>query len=131
MIMTQLQGKVAAFVVFNKPGASASELHESDNWQHAIRIPGVLAMFDDRGTETQHFGGHVSGQTMLYSREGRLVFSGGITAGRGHQGNNIGAKAVIRIVRGDLGAPRKTPVFGCSLNNPSAQALIEEPSWKK
>lgn len=131
IVMAQLQGKLLAFVLFSKPGASAAEIQESDLWKKAAIIPDVSALYDDHAAETEKFGGQVSGQTMLYDSEGRLIFSGGITSGRGHQGDNEGADAVIRVVRGEKATPATTPVFGCTLHDPSAKALSEDSSWKK
>ena len=38
----------------------------------------------------QRFGAETSGQTLLYDRDGRLLFSGGTTGSRGHDGDNAG-----------------------------------------
>lgn len=130
ILMAQLPGRFVAFVPFWKPGASAAEMRVSDLWKQAAAIPGVSVLFDADGREAKVFGAGVSGQTMLYDSEGRLVFSGGITNGRGHQGDNPGAAAVLRKVRGEQGQSR-APVFGCSLHDPSGKVLKEDPSWRK
>jgi hypothetical protein len=131
ILMAKLHGKLAAFVVFSKPGAGAAEIHDSDLWKKAKTIPDVVAVHDGHGVETGKFGGQVSGQTMLYDPQGRLLFSGGITAARGHQGDNAGVDAVIRSVRGDAVAAGHPPAFGCALHDPNAQELRESSSWKK
>jgi hypothetical protein len=130
ILMAQLQGKLVAFVPFWKPGASAVEVRASDLWKQAAAIPGASVLYDADGREAALFGAKVSGQTMLYDTEGRLVFSGGITDGRGHQGDNPGVDAIIRKVRGESGQSH-SPVFGCSLRDPSAKVLEENPSWQK
>jgi hypothetical protein len=129
--MTRLQGRLDAFVLFSKPGGNTAEVRSSDLWKKAATIPGVSTLYDHDGAEMERFGGQVSGQTMLYDLEGRLVFKGGITSGRGHQGYNDGADAVIRRVTGRLEAASNTPVFGCTLHDPSAKTLREDSSWKK
>ena len=63
IIVAKSQGKVAAFVLFSKPGASVSEIHESPLWRKATEIPDVLAVYNDRGMESRQFNGVVSGQT--------------------------------------------------------------------
>jgi hypothetical protein len=130
ILMAQLDRKVAVFVPIGQPGATAAEITASDLWTRAAAIPGVLAIFDADGKEAEAFGATVSGQTMLYDVEGTLVFSGGITDGRGHQGNNPGLDAVIEKVSGREGIFH-APVFGCSLRDPSAKALREDTSWQK
>lgn len=131
IVMAHTQGNLAAFILFSKPTASAAEVRESDLWRKAAIIPGVSVLYDNGGAEAEQFGGQVSGQTMLYDLEGRLVFSGGITSGRGHQGDNEGADAVVGRVYGSAGVPAHTPVFGCALHDPSAKTLTEDLSWKK
>jgi hypothetical protein len=124
------QEKLAAHVLFSKPGAGAAEIGSSDLWKQASRIPGVTVRHDVSGVETTRFGGRVSGQTMLYDPAGKLVFSGGITRARGHQGNSSGEEAILAALRGDRAEFRETPVFGCSLHDPTNKQLREEPRWR-
>src|SRR5262249_23558686 len=127
----ELHGKVTAFVLFSKPGASEEDIRGSDLWKKAALVPGVTAVHDAEGSESQVFQGQVSGQTMLYSPDRNLVFSGGITSARGHQGDNEGAEAIVRLVKGGAAGSSRAPVFGCALQNPSAKALKEDSAWKK
>ena len=43
------------------------------------------------------------------------TFSGGITAGRGHEGDNAGEEAIVDAVLHHRQRIRRYPVFGCSL----------------
>jgi hypothetical protein len=52
---------------------------------------------------------------MLYGSEGNLLFSGGITAARGHEGDNAGRSAIISCLTKSEAERNQTPVFGCSL----------------
>lgn len=131
ILTTRLQGKLAAFVLFSKPAAKASEVRGSGLWQRAALIPGVAVRYDENGFETAQFGGLVSGETVVYDPEGHLVFSGGITAGRGHQGDNAGLDDIIAAVIGKSRSRAQiTPVFGCALHDPTPKELSEE-VWKK
>lgn len=130
ILMARAQGKLTAFVVFSKPGASAADMKLSDLWKAAARIPDVAVLDDSCGVETERFGGQVSGQTMLYDPAGQLIFSGGITGGRGHQGENAGLDAVVLKVRGLAAAQSHVAVFGCALHNPAADELRNK-SWTK
>lgn len=130
ILMARLPGQLAGFMVFRKPEASAAEVKASDLWKTARRIPNVSPVYDEDGAETERFGGQVSGQTMLYDPNGRLVFSGGITSARGHQGDNAGVDAVILCVREGANVRAHVPVFGCSLHDPDAKELSQN-SWKK
>ena len=84
-------------------------------WQRASAIPGAAVRDDLGGQRARTFGALTSGQTLLFDARGELVFNGGITAARGHAGDNAGERAVIAHAH-DL-APQgpSTPVFGCSL----------------
>ena len=66
------------------------------------------------GAITAAFGAFTSGQVFLYGTSGELLFSGGITGSRGHEGDNAGRDAVESLLD-RRNAPAHTPVFGCSL----------------
>jgi hypothetical protein len=129
-LMTELQGKLDVFVQFRKPGVSLTEVRASDLWKTAVAMPGVSARLDRDGAEALEFGAAVSGQTMLYDKDGKLIFSGGITASRGHVGDNPGARAILRGL-GGADALSHAPVFGCSLRDPSTDEITSDSSWRK
>jgi hypothetical protein len=70
---------------------------------------------DPDGAETRRFGAATSGETLLYSPAGKLLFRGGITASRGHSGDNYGRDAIVALVNKPSRRFSNTPVFGCSL----------------
>ena len=86
LLMVKAQGLVDANVVFVKPKDFPEEWEKTDLWTNAAMIPGVKVRVDHEGVEARRFGSRTSGQIMLYDADGRLVFSGGITAARGHSG---------------------------------------------
>jgi hypothetical protein len=130
-LLTRAGEKPAVFAVFSKPGATAADIEASELWKSAKAIPGVIPLADIEGVEAARFGAQVSGQTMLYDRQGRLAFRGGITGARGHPGDNQGRAAVLAILQGEALRATRAAVFGCSLRNPSDQTLAEEPAWTK
>jgi hypothetical protein len=130
-ILTKVHGEVAAVVLFSKPGAAAAEAQNSDAWRKVASIPGVLVQFDDLARETTIFGAHVSGQVLLYAPNGRLRFTGGITAVRGHEGENASSDALIELVNNDRQGVIYAHVFGCSLEDPSRQELKTNTWWRK
>jgi hypothetical protein len=79
----------------------------------------VRALEDPDGEEARRFGASTSGQTLLYSGKGRLLFNGGITASRGHIGPNDGWDAVVSLLQTGTAKHQTTPVFGCSMLGPS------------
>jgi hypothetical protein len=53
---------------------------------------------------------------VLYGTDGRLLFRGGITGARGHEGDSAGRDAVVALISGGVSsAAVSTPVFGCQI----------------
>lgn len=89
----------------------------TDLWQRAVAIPGVKATWDEGGVEATRFGAYTSGHTLLFNREGNLLFSGGVTSSRGHVGPSKGNLSLTAwLTPGEVG-DAGTLVFGCSLSN--------------
>ena len=119
-LMVRSRGLVATRVLFLKPSDVSEDWEKTDLWRSAAAIPGVQVMRDDDGVEAARFGAATSGQVILYDRDGRLLFSGGITASRGHAGDNDGRDAIVSLLGGGRGTRHSSPVFGCSLLEPSS-----------
>jgi hypothetical protein len=114
-LMADCNGKLKTIVLFVHPDAAPSDWDKTDLWESAAAIPGVSVCADINGVEAQRFGANTSGQTILYDLQGKLLFQGGITAGRGHEGDNAGEDSIVALVHGEEPVARKTPVFGCPL----------------
>jgi hypothetical protein len=130
-LLAQLHGKLTGFVVFGRPASKEEDVQTTKLWKRASAIPDVTTLYDAGSREIERFRGEVSGYTMLYDPSGRLMFHGGITGARGHEGDNAGRDSVIRLVGGESHEEATSPVFGCSLHDPTSQALREEPAWRK
>jgi hypothetical protein len=74
----------------------------------------VTVVSDSGGIEAGLFGAEASGATLLFDAQGGLLFSGGITASRGHAGENAGENAVVSLINGERAPLSRTFVFGCS-----------------
>ena len=103
------------FVVFLRPGNVPAAWDQTGTFNQATRIPGVTVIRDSDGDEAVRFGVSTSGQTLLYDRDGRLVYSGGITGARGKSGSNTGRSTVLQLLAGAHPARATAQVFGCSL----------------
>lgn len=117
-LMTDCSGKLTATVLVLHPQGTPAGWERTDLWSAAAAIPGVTVLSDRDGAESRRFGAATSGQALLYSADGRLLFSGGITESRGHSGDNAGRSAITALVlAGDrsLVRPASTPVYGCPL----------------
>lgn len=114
-IMARLEGRVGAYVVFVRPKGAASDWENTDLRRRAEAIPGVKVICDRDGAEARRFGAETSGHTQLFGADGRLLFSGGITASRGHAGYNAGESAIVALVNNQAPVRTQTVVFGCLL----------------
>ena len=118
LLMAQSGGRAQAWVLFVKPKGTAENWDRTDLWSSAAAIPGVSPRRDEDGAEAARFHAVTSGQVILYGADGRLLFSGGITAARGHSGDNPGRDAIVSLLAGGEAERRKTLVFGCPLHEP-------------
>jgi len=124
LLMAHLQNRATAVVLFIKPPGFQEQWTQSDLWQSAKEIPSVSVLIDPNGVEANRFGAQASGQTMLYDADGKLQFSGGITASRGHSGDNAGRSAIVSLVTTGTSETTHTSVFGCSLHEPKTRSSI-------
>ena len=130
-LLARVRQRPRTFVVFIRPGGVDGAWEHTTVWDQAAEIPGVTVIRDDNGAEAEAFGGLTSGQTLLYDRHGRLVYSGGITGARGKSGNNAGRSALVELINGARPHGGTTPVFGCSLfssakRQPKVQAYADD-----
>lgn len=122
ILMTHPPQRINADVVFLRPPGFDDSWTKTNLWRSATAIPGVSAVIDD-GRETRLFGAATSGQTMVYGRDGNLLFSGGITAARGHCGDNAGAQVITTLLNQSTAKiARRTAVYGCALFAPPSSS---------
>jgi hypothetical protein len=115
-LTTRLAGKVMPVVVVTRPPGMKGEVADGELAAKAREIRAVSVLTDADGVEARRFGSATSGHTLLFDAAGRRLFSGGITASRGHEGDNAGAQAIRKLVEDGRDADRASaPVFGCSL----------------
>ena len=55
--------------------------------------------------------------TVLYDIQGRLLFSGGITSARGHEGDSAGLQRISSLLRTGKADRSDAPVYGCSMRH--------------
>jgi hypothetical protein len=131
-LLARAHGPVTTYALFYRPAGAEAGWERTDLWDSAAAIPGVHVMSDERGAQARAFGAFVSGQALLYSAAGSLLFSGGITGARGHEGDNPGRTALTSMLSAERTDTNRTPVFGCYLHAeadliPSSAAYTERP----
>jgi hypothetical protein len=126
LLLTRLHEQLTVCVVFYKPKNFNDAWAYTELWHDVPNLPGVSRFLDVDGLEARRFGVWTSGQTLLYDKKGQLIFSGGITESRGHEGDNAGLQAVMSKILYGSSPWVSTPVFGCSLATPSKKT-----TWKQ
>jgi hypothetical protein len=114
-IMVSGKDRLDATVLFAIPTGDPMGWSGGSLMRAAGAIPGVRVVQDTDGVTARRFGARTSGQTLFYDAQGRLAFNGGITASRGHSGDNNGRDAIVALLREHTPSRRSTPVFGCAL----------------
>jgi len=120
VLIARCQDRMDAQVLFYKAPASPEDWATTDLWHSAARIPGVVPRVDVAGAERRLFGASVSGEVFLFQPGGELSFHGGITAGRGHAGDNQGRSALESILLNRHSPSTTAPVYGCALESPTS-----------
>jgi hypothetical protein len=114
-LLARAEGQIDAHVLFVKPRGAPPGWCDGDLWEQAEAIPGVHVAIDDDARDSTIFQATTSGQVIVYDAAGAIRFSGGITGGRGHAGDNSGLSAVLGLIRDGQTGVTNTPVYGCAL----------------
>jgi hypothetical protein len=118
-ILAREPDKAAVDIAFVKPAGAGPNWTTSSLREQAEAIP-YVRLIDDDGTLARRLGAETSGYVVLYDARGKLLFSGGITPSRGHEGPSVGLDAICALLDGTTKAPAgvQTPVYGCPLFTP-------------
>jgi len=117
-LMTEAQGRLQLRVVFFKPTGEADQWIQTDLWRRAKALPDVLLSIDEDGRLGEEFGAETSGMAYLYGVDQKLVFAGGLTPARGHEGDSEGQRAILQYVWEHASPPTQvSSVFGCDFAN--------------
>jgi hypothetical protein len=115
-VLASCQGLAEVYILIFLPERAGHGWVTPDALRCLGTIPGVHLIDDPAGEEAARFGARTSGLVALYAQNGRLLFRGGITGSRGHEGANEGRRALIGLMRSNRSSfPRETPVFGCPI----------------
>jgi hypothetical protein len=108
--------------VFVVPAAHDFVWTDTSLIHRAREISGAKIDFDVGGRLAKQFHVRTSGHTLLYDTNGNLLYSGGVTIARGHEGNNTNRAAFENALSKSTANLGECPVFGCSLlDSPNEQ----------
>ena len=99
-IMSRSDERAIARVCSIKPKGVSAQWVQTDLWHYASSIPGVEVVCDSEGIQSGQLGLKTSGHVLLFDRDGQRKFSGGITEGRGHHGDNTGLNQCLDFLKG-------------------------------
>ena len=114
-ILSRTGEQVQATVVFVVPRGAPPGWEVTPLLKLAEGIPRVKIVVDHEAKEARLFGAITSGHIVMYDSTYRLVFQGGITAGRGHRGDNPARRELLEQIRQRRTAQPVYPVYGCPL----------------
>jgi hypothetical protein len=116
--LARTKPRSALTFVFVTAGLRDSAVAKSDTLARARSMPEGQVLLDEDGSVARQFGATISGEVMVFNREGQRVYRGGLTAGRGHQGDSAAQTLFEQIIAGGDFSSVEAPVFGCRLAVP-------------
>lgn len=125
-LTARLGPRVATYVVFVRPDGVGDAWMHTDLFERARSIDGVVAIADEEHGEAERFAARTSGTTMLFGPDGSLLFSGGLTAARGHEGASVGQERIIALVESGSSERRDAAVFGCPLDETTEPLAVRQ-----
>ena len=87
-------------------------------------LPGVIMIPDPDARIANRFGALTSGHTLVYTPDGALAYSGGLTPTRAHEGPNTGTASLIELFNARASLASDAPVYGCPLCTDAPTAAI-------
>lgn len=121
-LMARAGSRMRVCVLFTQPPGAPPDWARSTLADHIRTIPGVETFVDVQAAEAERFGIETSGHVLVYGPDGVLVFSGGLTAARGHEGDSIGLDTLIAYALTGRAPRARTEAFGCRLHGAQAPA---------
>lgn len=111
-------GRFLTQIIFYEPQDSDASWRDTVLWNAARNYLDTTVHADPAGTIIDAAGARTSGTVALYSPEGALLYWGGITMARGHEGGNAGIDTIIALLDGQTRVQTHGLVFGCPLLGP-------------
>jgi hypothetical protein len=110
-----LSERPAVYLSLIVPPDAAADWVEGSVLRAARGFSGLQVRLDPGGRLAARLGSTTSGHVFLYDRGGALLFSGGITSARGHEGSSRGQNAIVDALYRRSHRREDAPVFGCGL----------------
>lgn len=121
-LLARRHDQVELRVAVVRPAAVPADWDDTELVARAVSIPGATVARDDGGVEADRFGAKASGHVVVYDRNGRRLFSGGVTSSRGHEGESFGIQRIDSLLTTGVADRADAPVFGCAFDQPDHSA---------
>lgn len=116
-LLARVGSGLSCEVLIYRPEAEPAAWSESRLQDSVASLSGAVLRDDPEGREALRFGALTSGQVVLFGPDGELLFQGGLTSARGHEGLTVASREIAALVRAESGTPiAGAPVFGCPLH---------------
>jgi hypothetical protein len=125
-IVKGISDEVRVTAVFYRPKGVEEDWENTNLRDFVQAIPKVRIVDDPEGTMTEAFGVETSGQVLLYDPQGRLLFEGGITPSRGHEGDSVGKEIILTGLKTQLFEKHSSLVFGCHILDKNVRVNPQE-----
>ncbi len=89
------------------------DLSRQELFKQVSQIKAAKIIIDKNNVMTKAFKVYTSGTILAYNKDGGLIFQGGITAGRGEEGDNLAKNKLVQSLK--CQKMSQAQVFGCSL----------------
>ncbi|MFH1299509.1 MAG: hypothetical protein ABIK07_00510, partial [Planctomycetota bacterium] len=114
-LMTRCTDQITCTFFCYLPSNKAIKWSATDIMESAQSIPNSKTVYDVDGKWAKKYDAKTSGYVLLYDTKGALLFNGGITAGRGHEGESVGRTFIHKVVSNKSKDSYQCPIFGCPL----------------
>lgn len=114
-LVGQIPAETRTYVVCAVPADVGEDWLDTALVSRAKSLADVVVLNDTDGEMLSAFDAKTSGETFVYGENTELIFHGGITPSRGHEGTNAGRVAVAELLGGRTEKSCTTPIFGCPL----------------
>lgn len=114
-LVTNFPNRLNCWIIFLKPETVTDNWYQTDLWRKANKMKDLRVYLDQNGKEATLFSVKSSGRVLLYDTNMHLIFSGGLTASRGHEGDNLGKSTIEKYLKTHKLTTNSSPSFGCPL----------------
>lgn len=116
-VVARTGGRASLLVLCQQPADAAPGWDKTSLMDDVGRLPGVRVVRDFGGAAALRLGTLTSGEAVLYSPAGQLLFRGGLTPSRGHRGACDAQDALADAILHGTPAPRQFTAYGCPIQN--------------